>query len=129
MGVNRVMSNVNWDSLIKAAVNEGIKQVAEKKSNDLAAKDIPAATKTVSDAVKEQIAPVIENQTNQEPWYKSRVTRGAVVVILSTIAAIAKDYTDDGTVAFNDIYTYGATLFGAAYTIYGRFTASGTPTI
>lgn len=122
-------TNVNWDSLIKAAVNEGIKQVAEKKSNDLAAKDVPSASKTVADEVKTQLAPVIENQTNQEPWYKSRVTRGAAVVIVSTLAAIFKDYTDDGTVAFNDIYTYGSTIFGALYVIYGRFTSAGTPTI
>lgn len=122
-------TNVNWDSLIKAAVNEGIKQVVDKKTNELAPKDIPASTKTVAEEVQKQIQPVIENQTNQEPVWKSRILRGAVVGILSTIAIIAKDYNDDGVIAFNDLYGYGGTLWGFAYVIYGRLTGSGTPTI
>lgn len=124
-----MVTNVNWDSLIKAAVNEGIKQVAEKKSNDLAAKDIPAATKTVTDAVKEQIAPVIENQTNQEPVWKSRVLRGAVVGLLGLAATVMKDYNDDGTIPLTDLYGYGTTALGFIYVIYGRLTGSGTPSI
>lgn len=122
-------TNVNWDSLIKAAVNEGIKQVAEKKTNDLAAKDIPAATKTVTDAVKEQIQPVIENQTNQEPWYKSRIVRGAAIGLVGLLGTVLKDYNDDGTIPLTDIYGYGTTALGFIYVIYGRFTAAGTPTI
>jgi hypothetical protein len=122
-------TNVNWDSLIKAAVNEGIKQVADKKGNDLAAKDIPTATKTVTDEVQKQVAPVIENQMNQEPVWKSRILRGAVVGLLSLGATVLKDYNDDGVIPITDMYGYGTTALGLIYVIYGRLTGSGTPTI
>lgn len=123
------MASINWESAIKAAVNEGIKQVAEKKTNDLAAKDIPAATKTVTEAVVEQVKPIIENQTNQEPLWKSRVIRGSIVGLMGLAAAILKDYNDDGVILFNDIYAYAATGYGLCYAIYGRITSAGTPTV
>lgn len=122
-------TNINWDSLIKAAVNEGIKQVAEKKTNDLAPKDVPAATKTVADAVKEQIQPVIENQTNQEPWYKSRIVRGAAGVIATTTYTMFMDWYADGTIIPEILGGYIGIYATNLYIIYGRFTAAGTPTI
>lgn len=122
-------ANVNWDSLIKAAVNEGIKQVAEKKTNDLAAKDVPAATNTVADKVKEQLKPVIENQTNSEPWYKSRVTRGAIGVLLTTAFTAFMDWYTDGVVESAVLGGYLTTAGSALYTIYGRWTSAGTPTV
>lgn len=120
---------VNWDSLIKAAVTEGVKQVVAKKNNDLAPKDIPAATNTVTAVVKEQLKPVVENQTNSEPAWKSRVLRGAVIGLLGLAATVFKDYNDDGVIPINDIYGYAATAWGFGYVIYGRLTGAGTPSI
>lgn len=43
--------------------------------------------KEISDAVKAEIVPIVMNQTNQEPWYQSHVTMGAIVFILLKVLA------------------------------------------
>lgn len=45
--------------------------------------------------VTKEIAKVVINQTNQEPWYQSRVTWGAIIAGISGLAGIA-GFTLDG---------------------------------
>ncbi|GGA60707.1 hypothetical protein [Pelagibacterium lentulum] len=43
----------------------------------------------VSRPEAERLAPILINQNNQEPWYQSRVTWGAIAAILSGLGTMA----------------------------------------
>jgi hypothetical protein len=72
--------------------------------------------------VAKELAPVIEHLTNNEPWYQSRVTWGAVFAILGGVATI-------GTAAANgetsmEVYSpAGMSILGGLGTLYGRWKA------
>lgn len=123
------MASVNWDSLIKAAVDEGLKQVVANKNNTVTATDANKASPVVTKEVKEQLKPVIENQTNNEPWYKSRIVRGAAGVIATTAYTMFMDWYADGAILPEVLGGYVGIFVTNFYVIYGRFTAAGTPTI
>jgi hypothetical protein len=73
--------------------------------------------------VAKELTPVIEHLTNNEPWYQSRVTWGAIFAILGGIATI-------GTAAANgetsmEVYsTAGMSILGGIGTLYGRWKAT-----
>lgn len=123
------MAKIDFGPLIKAAIDTALTTVAADKKNDLAQKDVAKATAVVAKEIKEQVEPVIENQTNQEPVWKSRILRGAVIGLLGLMATVFKDYNDDGTIPLTDLYGYGTTALGFIYVIYGRLTSAGTPTV
>jgi hypothetical protein len=102
---------------------------ANKPSTAITNKDVAGLAKPVASAVSDEVNAVIENQTNQEPYWKSRVLRGAVIGLIGLVATVFNDYNVDGTVSFNDLYGYGATAFGFAFVIYGRLTGAAAPTI
>ncbi len=80
--------------------------------------DKPAVRQEVAKEVK----PVIEHLTNNEPWYRSRVTWGAIFAILGGIATI-------GTAAANgetsmEVYTTaGMSILGGIGSLWGRWKA------
>ena len=73
--------------------------------------------------VAKELQPVLEYLTNNEPWYQSRVTWGAIFAILGGIATI-------GTMAANGVplswETYGTpalSIWGGLQALYGRWKA------
>lgn len=46
-----------------------------------------SAAKPIADAVAAKVVPVVVNATNQEPWYQSNVTMGALTVIAFRLLA------------------------------------------
>lgn len=83
----------------------------------------PAEAPAVRQEVAEVVAPVIEHLTNNEPWYRSRVTWGAIFAILGGIATI-------GTMLANGVplslEVYGpplGSIGGGIGTLYGRWKA------
>jgi hypothetical protein len=82
----------------------------------------PADAPVVRQEVANAVAPVIEHLTNNEPWYQSRVTWGAIFAILGGIATI-------GTAAANgessmEVYsTASMSILGGIGTLYGRWAA------
>jgi hypothetical protein len=72
--------------------------------------------------VAKELTPVIEHLTNNEPWYQSRVTWGAIFAILGGVATI-------GTAAANgetsmEVYSpAGMSILGGFGTLYGRWKA------
>jgi len=73
--------------------------------------------------VAKELQPALEHLTNNEPWYQSRVTWGAIFAILGGVATI-------GTMAANGVplswETYGpplGSIGGGLGTLYGRWKA------
>jgi hypothetical protein len=70
-------------------VTNALQDEASKSSNNLtmtdAKKIAPAVTTKVEEQVRAEMQPVIDHLTNNEPWYQSRVTWGALIAAAAGI--------------------------------------------
>lgn len=83
----------------------------------------------VAKAVAREVAPIVVNASNSEPWYQSRVILGALVAVIASVAGAAGIVIDEQT--RTDIVTLVPVIIstaGALYALYGRiFGASKKP--
>lgn len=78
----------------------------------------------VAEQVAAKVAPVIVSQANQEPWYQSRVTWGALLSIATGIAALfGIVISPEDIELFIGIAMAAGTVIGGAITLYGRWKA------
>lgn len=79
---------------------------------------------SMSDAVATAVTPAILHATNNEPWYQSRVTWGAIVSIATGVLSalgVATDWIDpDQAIALG---LGVGSVVGGAITLYGRWKA------
>jgi len=86
--------------------------------------DVPVSTseaEQVAAAVTKEIAPVVVNATNAEPWYQSRIFRGLLVAIVGYLGSKLGLVIGESEVA--DLINIGAAIFeagGLLYAWYGR---------
>lgn len=76
----------------------------------------------IEQAVKREVAPVIEHLTNNEPWYQSRVTWGAVFAVMGGIATIGTAIAN-GETSMDVYWTAGMSVMGGFATLWGRWAA------
>lgn len=115
------------------AVTTALQQSAAKSSTQMATTDVPKVAPPVIEAVKkaieDQVQPIVDNQTNTEPLWKSRVLRGAIATLVGTAWVAFNDLTDGSIPDPVTIGGYVVAIWGAAYTIYGRITNRGAPSV
>lgn len=78
----------------------------------------------VTEAVVQKVAPVILHATNNEPWYKSRVTWGAIIAVAGPILSalgVSADLIDPDLAV--SLSTAVVSVVGGVLTIYGRWKA------
>ncbi len=78
----------------------------------------------VAHAVTREVAAVVVNQTNQEPWYQSRVTIGAIVSIAVPVLGalgVSADIVDADQLTA--LLVAAGTVAGGILTLYGRWKA------
>ncbi|KAA0971068.1 hypothetical protein FPY71_11525 [Aureimonas fodinaquatilis] len=101
----------------------GLNAAAASPSVAMDANAVPA----VQAAVERAIEPIIANEANAEPWFRSRVTWGAIVSVavpaLSALGVATEWLQADELVAL--LTATGATA-GGALTLYGRWRAKRT---
>lgn len=73
--------------------------------------------------VQKEVEPVLKHLTNNEPWYRSRVTLGSVAAIAGGIWALYLEWAG-GTLDMADLYTQGPVIAGGLTALYGRWVAS-----
>lgn len=89
-----------------------------------------AEASKVAQEVTKGLAPVILNQTNTEPLYKSRIMRGALLVVAGLIGGfLGINFTDGDLEQGIHAITSLAEAVGILYVLYGRLTTKGTPRI
>ncbi len=109
-------------AIIGQVTNAIIDRLVQAPSVPVSKQNSVVVKPEVRDAVAQEVAPVIEHLTNNEPWYQSRVSWGALFAILGGIATI-------GTAAANgetnmEVYTTaGMSILGGVTTLYGRWAA------
>lgn len=108
----------------KSIVNAAI---AAAVSTTIARSDVAAKQEAVAPivaAVTREVAPMIENANNAEPWYRSRVTIGALVSIiipLLGLAGISSDVVDADQLTA--IIVAAGSAIGGMLSLYGRWKA------
>ncbi len=86
------------------------------------AEDVTAAV--AQDPRFRDVAAQVEHATNAEPWYQSRVTWGAVLTGLASVAsAFGIALAPEDREVLVGILAAAGSLFGAALTLYGRWRA------
>lgn len=105
--------------ILAPTIKEAVKEAVGKKA---AAAPI---TTEVMDTLTRETAAVVLNQTNNEPWYQSRVTWGAIIAVIAGLAGIA-GYTfgpDDQAAIVNAIVGITSAV-GGLLSWYGRWKAT-----
>lgn len=111
---------VNPTAQIKATevVNRTLDNLAASPSIDMTTAEASA----MKPAIIKEMSSVITNQTNQEPWYQSRVTWGAILTAAAGLAGVfgyAFPAEVQGKVI--DAIIAAGPLIGAAVVLYGRY--------
>lgn len=81
--------------------------------------------KPIADAVAAEVVPVVINQTNQEPWYQSNVTLGALLIVVTRLLAhfgYAIPQELHGPIL--DLIIAFGPYVGGAWVLFGRWVAS-----
>lgn len=113
------MSNKLQNVLLDGIV-AGVKTAVHSESTAAQPRD----TKEIVEAVQEKVAPIVAHATNNEPWWQSRVTLGAILTAVAGVVGIfgyAFPAEVQGKVI--DAVIALAPLVGAAITLYGRWVA------
>ena len=78
----------------------------------------------IADAVSKDVARTVINQTNNEPWYQSTVTLGALVTLITAGYSFAWNVSHDGLPPPADFATQVGPIVGAVVTLYGRWVST-----
>ncbi len=88
--------------------------------------DIPAdypAIQPIAEAVIKEVGPDILSATNNEPWFASRVTLGAIASLVGGSYSLVLDFFDGTLPTPESLTAQVAVIGGAALTLYGRWAA------
>lgn len=99
-------------------------KIAHNPRVSLAPADVSKVTNDVEEAVKTEVTSVVAHATNNEPWYQSRVTWGAIISIATPALALVGVRADIIPLddAVNVTVAVG-TAVGGLITIWGRWIA------
>lgn len=105
---------------IAGAVVAALTAAAANPASGLTKSDV----QPVADKVIGQVVPIVEHVANQEPWYQSRVTWGAIVAVGAGLAGLA-GYTLDAEdqAGLVNAVVGAAAVIGGLITWYGRWRA------
>lgn len=82
----------------------------------------PSAAPAITQAVMEEVQPRIEYLTNTEPWWQSRTTLGAIIIIASRLLAhFGHEIPQELHGAILDLIIAFGPYFGAGLALWGRW--------
>lgn len=85
----------------------------------------PQDHKIITEEVMKTVEPIVANATNAEPWYRSRVTIGSYVAIAAQVLGpiVGHTFPPDEQALVTALIMGVCGAGGAAYALYGRWTA------
>jgi hypothetical protein len=108
------------NAIAKAAIKRRVKRVLQRPEIPVDNDDADF----VADLAADEAVPVILHQTNQEPWYQSRVTLGAIVAIGSGFATLGGFSVDESAQRqILDTFVGVGTIAGSLGAVLGGVTA------
>lgn len=103
-------------------------QVFEKVLDTVSKPSVPVTKKdeqAVAQAVTKELAPIVVNASNAEPWYQSRVILGALVAIIgSALGALGIALDEETRQQIIVIIPVVISTAGSIYALYGRIVGS-----
>lgn len=100
--------------------NQVVDKITKDPQNDVS----NASAVEIKNAVTKEVSAVVINQTNQEPWYQSRVIIGTGITVLASIAGLAGySVAPEDAAALTQLVISGVTLVSGAFALYGRIFA------
>lgn len=109
---------------LKAAIRDVVVKGAVAAANNENIAIADSAVGPVADIITSRVKPLIEHAMNTEPWYRSRVTVGAIVSMgtgLLSALGVATDWVDPDTAVV--VIMAAGSLVGGVFTLYGRWAA------
>jgi hypothetical protein len=102
-------------------VTEAVRELAPVIAREV--RNVGAQSRVDTEKVTKEVAAVVINQTNQEPFYQSRVTIGAIMTLIGGTYALVLDFMDGVPPATDDLTAQATAIVGAAVVLYGRWVA------
>lgn len=102
---------------------KAVAEAAARRGTAVAEADLPALAETVAGAIAAD--PALGHAVNAEPWYRSRVTWGAIIAALAPVIGIVagREIGAEEQSLLADAAMAAAGLAGAALALYGRWVA------
>lgn len=105
---------------IRNAITDALLAAAASNTNSLQQADVGKTTTMVNAEVK----PIVQHLTNNEPWYQSRVTWGAIIAMSAPVlgyVGIQADILDPDEAV--RIAVGAMSVIGGAISLWGRWVA------
>jgi len=109
-------------SLVKKAVGAAVDRLAASPNTQVHPADRDAVAEIVTAEVSKELGSRMTHKANQEPFYKSRVTIGAVGSVLSGVAMVLNAIST-GSFDPTQLGLALTSILGGVFAIYGRWVA------
>jgi hypothetical protein len=103
--------------VIAAAIRAGAQEVAADPTTAATRADVPA----MQAAIEDHVGALVENATNQEPWWKSRIWVGIITAAFGVLLGrLNIQFTGNEQALINQITPYVPQVLGLAIAGVGR---------
>lgn len=108
--------------VIEVVVGKALDRVAKSPSLSLEPKDVPAVKQIVAESVKTELAKRDDFASNREPVYRSPVTIGSAMTLLSAVVGIYNLWTGGAPIG-EEYYPHVTIILGSLFALWGRWFA------
>lgn len=108
------------DKFLDRALNKAMDKVEKRPDIPVGMDDKAPIKEAVRKEVVKELGPAIENITNQEPLWRSKVLWTAFGTLIASIGGMLDMYFDGGPDSFSAYYALMATAATSIGTIYSR---------
>lgn len=110
--------------ILKKLVETALDRFIDNTPTHMQKNEVPVARDAVVRDIEREVEAIIVNQTNNEPWYRSRVLIGSFFTLVAALSSLGVMFFDDVPNSFDDYYFQLSVVAGTAFAIYGRLATS-----
>lgn len=109
---------------VQSAVRDAIVKGAVKAANDFGTNTTNSDVGVITSKVMSEVAPIVAHATNNEPWWQSRVTLGALMAAVAGVLGIfGYAFPEETQGKVMDLVIALGPIIGAGLALYGRWAA------
>lgn len=109
--------------LIKSAVEKVLTEAVKSPNIPISKGATAPVAEAVATKITAEVNSIIENQTNQEPWYRSRVLLGSFSALMIAVGSLVQMLSDGEPNHFSDYWAQVVIIAPIMFAIYGRLFA------
>lgn len=109
---------------VQTAVRDAIVKGAVKAADEFSTNTTKSDVGVITSKVLSEVGPIVANATNSEPWYRSRVTLGALLAAVAGVLGIfGFSLAPEDQSKILDLIVAIGPVVGGALALYGRWVA------